>query len=419
MGAFCYNQTYSRLGSLLVACCNVSRFFCIYKLSVSLCLASNFVNRICETYFVIDMSVKDLIRAVVSVPKQSYNDENSLLDLSYITPRIVVAAGPSDDFFTNIYRSPIEKVVKHLNRGNRTGEKPHWHIWNLRGEGPGYNSAKVVNNWTYHPFPDHLPPTIELMLTIVEEIDLFLDKSPRNVALIHCKEGKGRSGTICCAYLMYEAKKKGIFVSVEETIATFTQRRMRRCFGAGVSIKSQIRYLEYWKRFIQSSVEMQQNFVLYNLSKLTPFDTSASQITKITIFKPTTFLMFSKIKLSSYSVKEQGLVTRELYSKSLKLPSYAGTSSYYELAIDIPMGRSGKDLRLSIERHISLVYCWFNLYFETLGPVNRMLPSYSGNRSIFGRKVIKWEDFDGFRGTQWKNVPKLFDRVDVQWMYHY
>lgn len=365
------------------------------------------------------MSPKDLIRAVVSVPKQSYNDEDSLLDLSYITPRIIVAAGPSDGVLTNIYRSPVEKVTHHLNLSYKTGNNLHWHIWNLRGEGPGYDPAKVENNWTYHPFPDHLPPSIELILTIVEEIDRFLVSSPKNVALIHCKEGKGRSGTICCAYLMYEAKKKGIFASVEETIAIFTRRRMRKIFGPGVSIKSQIRYLEYWKRFIQASVEFQQNFVLYNLSKLMPFDTSASQITKITIFKPTLLLILSKIKLSSYSTKDQGLVTRELYSKTLKLPSYAGSSSYYELAFNIPMGRSGKDLRLSIERHICLAYAWFNLYFETLGPVNRMLPSHPGNRSIFGRKVIKWEDFDGFHGTQWKNIAKLFDRVDIQWMYHY
>lgn len=365
------------------------------------------------------MSPKDLIRAVVSIPKQSYNEKDAMLDLSYITPRIIVAAGPSDNVLANIYRSPVEKVIHHLNLSYKSGEEFHWHVWNLRGEGPGYNPDKLENNWTYHPFPDHLPPSIELTLTIVDEIDKFLEQSPKNVALIHCKEGKGRSGTICCAYLMYEAKKKGIFVSVEETIAIFTRRRMRKIFGPGVSIKSQIRYLEYWKRFIQTSVELQQNFVLYNLSKLMPFDTSASQVTKITIFKPTLLLILSKIKLSSYSVKDQGLIIRELYSKTLKLPSYAGTSPYYELLLNIPMGRSGKDIRLSIERQICWAYAWFNLYFETLGPVNRLLPSHPGNRSIFGRKVIKWEDFDGFHGTQWKNIAKLFDRIDIQWIYHY
>lgn len=365
------------------------------------------------------MSPKDLVRAIVSAPKQLHNDEDSCLDLSYITPRIIVAAGPSDDVITNLFRSPVDKVINHLNQHFTFSDKRHWHIWNLRGEGPGYNIDKLKGCWTYHPFPDHLPPSIALLLMIVEEIDKFMSKSPMNVALIHCKEGKGRSGTICCAYLMYEAKKKGIYMSVEEAIAIFTRKRMRKIFGPGVSIKSQIRYLEYWKRFLQSSHKLQQNFALYNLADNVPFNTSLSMLTKVTIFKPTLFLLFSRMKLSTYTSKNDGLIKRELDGTTLKLPSYAGTSAYYEIALNKTIDCTVKDICISFERQICVAYAWFNLFYETVGPINRTLPYESGERTMFGRKVIKWEEFDGFRGSQNKSTAKLFDRLDVQWKFQY
>lgn len=196
------------------------------------------------------MLPQNLLRAMVSVPKQTCVDSNNLLDLSYITPRIIVAAGPSNDAFLNLFRSPVDTIVEYLDKNYTSGTQTHWHIWNLRGEGPGYDEKFVKGNWTHHPFPDHMPPTIELMDKIVKEIDAFLREDYRNVALIHCKEGKGRSGTICCCYLLYEARLKGVFLSPEEAMETFTNRRMKRYFGDGVSIRCQIRYLHYWKRYL-------------------------------------------------------------------------------------------------------------------------------------------------------------------------
>lgn len=222
----------------------------------------------------------------MSIPKRTCSDDNHLFDLSYISPRIIVAAGPSDDVFLNLFRSPIDKVVEYLNRNYKSEDKVHWHIWNLRGEGAGYSDKVVDGNWSHHPFPDHMPPTIILIERIVEEIHRFLSSDPRNVALIHCKEGKGRSGTICCSYLMYEARLKGIYLSAEEAVEVFTKQRMRSHFGDGISIKSQLRFLRYWKRYLQFSEEMLTNFDVYNVGMVAPFSETNSAVAKITIFRP-------------------------------------------------------------------------------------------------------------------------------------
>ncbi|KAL2176982.1 uncharacterized protein P884DRAFT_244886 [Thermothelomyces heterothallicus CBS 202.75] len=78
------------------------------------------------------------------------------------------------------------------------------------------------------------------------------------VVVVHCKAGKGRSGTMACSYLIAECGW-----SAEDALARFTERRMRPGFGAGVSIPSQLRWVSYvdrWaragKRYVDRPVEV-------------------------------------------------------------------------------------------------------------------------------------------------------------------
>jgi protein-tyrosine phosphatase len=85
------------------------------------------------------------------------------------------------------------------------------------------------------------------------------DKSNRRVAVVHCKAGKGRSGTVACSYLI---SQEGW--SRSEALRRFTERRMRAGFGEGVSIPSQLRYVRYvdeWtnkmnKQYVERPVEI-------------------------------------------------------------------------------------------------------------------------------------------------------------------
>ncbi|GEQ72158.1 hypothetical protein JCM33374_g5844 [Metschnikowia sp. JCM 33374] len=365
------------------------------------------------------MYPNNLIRALVSVPKKGYCDSENWLDLSYVTPRVIVAAGPSDNFVSNIFRSPVDRVVSHLNR-YKTGNQIHWHIWNLRGEGSGYTTADVAeDNWSFYPFPDHSPPSISLLIGITQEINNFFKLSPKNVALIHCREGKGRSGTVCCAYLMYEAKLKGVYISVDEAIAMFTRRRMRKFFGMGVSISSQVKYLNYWKTYLSFSEKMVKNFMDFHARDSVPFDLCRSVITKITVVRPTSLLILSKFKLSTYVENKNGLEVEQLHTQSLRFPNISANSSYLDVEINIPITSQMKDIKISFERQFCLAYTWFNLYFETLGEMNRPLPQQGGTCVSAKRLVLPWEQFDGIRGTRINTAIKLFDKIEVSWIYHY
>ena len=116
----------------------------------------------------------------------------------------------------------------------------------------------------HFPWPDHHPPPFALVPRIMSSMRDWLgdgtgdehgsrvegsrgeDESKR-VVVLHCKAGKGRSGTVTCAYLVAEEGWK-----LQDALTRFTQHRMRPGFGAGVSIPSQLRYLNYVDRWTRT-----------------------------------------------------------------------------------------------------------------------------------------------------------------------
>src|SRR5690242_21019320 len=73
----------------------------------------------------------------------------------------------------------------------------------------------------------------------------WLKAKEGRVVVVHCKAGKGRSGTASCSYLVSEEGWP-----MEKALQRFTERRMRPGMGyKGVSIPSQLRWLTYVDRW--------------------------------------------------------------------------------------------------------------------------------------------------------------------------
>merc|ERR1712185_787633 len=83
---------------------------------------------------------------------------------------------------------------------------------------------------------------MDKFVAFVAQARMFLARSKANVIAIHCKGGKGRTGSMCCAWLLYAR----VATSPREALEQFANARTdKRIAGklCGVETPSQVRYV--------------------------------------------------------------------------------------------------------------------------------------------------------------------------------
>ncbi|KAK9470863.1 protein-tyrosine phosphatase-like protein [Dipodascopsis tothii] len=186
----------------------------------------------------------EFLRSAIASPRIRHYDPlaKTFLDLAYLEKNIIVCSMPTSVFPKLMYRNSLADLRKLLDL--RHGD--NWHVWEFRSEGAGYDDAELYNRVSHFPFPDHNPPPFALIPQITSSMHEFLSQSADHTAILHCKAGKGRSGTMFCSYLIAQHGW-----TAQEALAHFTSRRMKSGFGEGVSILSQrrwVKYVETWAR---------------------------------------------------------------------------------------------------------------------------------------------------------------------------
>ncbi|ODQ64392.1 phosphatases II [Nadsonia fulvescens var. elongata DSM 6958] len=334
-----------------------------------------------------------ILKLAVSTPKRSFSDPlvSSALDMAYITPRIIVCAMPTSDFIKSFYRNAIPDLIQYLERLHQD----KWKVWDFRGEGAGYDDHELQNEVFHFPFIDHNPAPFELILAIVASIHQHLQLDPSNTAILHCKAGKGRSGSMACAYLIAYHQ-----YTAAQAMYLFTQRRMRPGFGEGVSILSQRRYLNYvyqWTSLHERkywSTTVQLDAVIITFPRFTDFE-----------------LVLAKHSPCGASTKVLYVFQKEDIVKSGR-----------ECIIFKPGLKSlviSDDLQLSFCRRVkgpagfsivpSRAYVWFNTYFETY----RSESLTDSDRNTYRFKV-KWCEMDGYKGLTTKGI-QAFTHIELYW----
>ena len=179
---------------------------------------------------------------MVSKKKKRFQNDLFDLDLAYITKRVIAMGFPSIGT-ESLYRNSRDQVISFMNSYHPT----HYKIYNLCGERNRYYRASAFNNAvSYFPMKDHNPTDLIMMLEFCIDSYLYLAQHDDNVIAVHCKAGKGRTGLMICAYL--------VFIQAYDdktSIEVYGKRRAHN--GKGLTIKSQIRYVSYFYKFLQDN----------------------------------------------------------------------------------------------------------------------------------------------------------------------
>ena len=186
------------------------------------------------------------VRSLVSKKKRRYTDDGFDLDLTYITDRIIALGFPSEGREA-MYRNKMKDVQRFFKSRHRGTFK----IYNLCSERT-YSASKFSSTSggegqaCHYPFEDHNAPALQQLMDICQDMHQFLREDERNVVAVHCKAGKGRTGTVIAAYLLFANE----FDTHDEALDYFGV--CRTVNGKGVTIPSQIRYVNYFGQVVNT-----------------------------------------------------------------------------------------------------------------------------------------------------------------------
>ncbi|XP_060684176.1 tensin-1 isoform X4 [Hemiscyllium ocellatum] len=180
-----------------------------------------------------------------SVSLSQNMEENSDLDLTYITERIISVSYPTgaeeQSFHANLREVAQMLMSKH-------GE--NYLLFNLSEQRYDINklNPKVVDfGW-----PDLHAPPLDKICSICKAMDTWLNSDPQHVVVIHNKGNRGRTGVVIAAYMHYS----NISASADQALDRFAMKKFYEDKIVPVGQPSQRRYVHYFSGLLSGTIKM-------------------------------------------------------------------------------------------------------------------------------------------------------------------
>jgi len=300
-------------------------------------------------------AIRQFVKTTVSKKKRRYQKDGYNLDLSYVTDKVIAMGFPSESI-ESIYRNSLDEVRRFL----EDKHKDHYKIYNLCSE-RSYDIQKFHGRVAVYPFDDHSPPEFGKILPFCIDVEQWLSEDEEHVAVVHCKAGKGRTGLMICAFLLYSK----MFDTAEAVLDFYGSART---FDSnGVTIPSQRRYVDYFATKLSRGLQFEYTPVKMFLTNIVieppphiGFGHHSAHL-QFQVTQPLVPPFLSEVYTVNLSDKKVilTLTTPLLLSGDVKI------SFSQKLNMDL-LHLSAKPKFLSNIPHGKLFHFWFNTFFVDL-----------------------------------------------------
>ncbi|WZZ04887.1 hypothetical protein YC2023_090808 [Brassica napus] len=143
------------------------------------------------------LTTNSYLRNLVSKKRRRLTMGGYDLDMSYISDKLLAMSFPAERMRA-VYRNPLWQVKSVLDMRHHN----HYKVYNLCIE-ECYDPENFYGRVERFPFDDNHVPTLKMIQLFCESVHSWLSLDPKNIAVVHCMAGKGRTGLMVSAYLVY------------------------------------------------------------------------------------------------------------------------------------------------------------------------------------------------------------------------
>uniref|UniRef100_M4EBV4 Uncharacterized protein n=1 Tax=Brassica campestris TaxID=3711 RepID=M4EBV4_BRACM len=139
------------------------------------------------------LTTNSYLRNLVSKKRRRLTMGGYDLDMSYISDKLLAMSFPAERMRA-VYRNPILQVKSVLDMRHHN----HYKVYNLCIE-ECYDPENFYGRVERFPFDDNHVPTLKMIQLFCESVHSWLSLDPKNIAVVHCMAGKGRTGLMVSA----------------------------------------------------------------------------------------------------------------------------------------------------------------------------------------------------------------------------